>query len=125
MSATAFAPGAFYSAAFLQFGGSTGVFGRRGKGGDDAFKRRHFDDIEQRRKLRELIEAQFAEPEIQQAIAPYILPSAHPKLRPKFDWDQIAQNFESLEHFLRVFEQNKALLRKAEDDDESDLLELL
>ena len=85
------------------------------------------EELDRRQRLREAIEANFAEPQIQEAIAPYVQRSSKPVSRVNVDWDQIYANLESIEHFLRVFEQTRLEKEtsRRNQDDEDDLLELI
>lgn len=128
MLATAFLPGAFYSASFLEYAGAIGpaphVLRHRGM---PKVHKRHFEDIEERARLRAAIEANFAAPEVQEAIAPYVQRSTRTDSRINVDWDQIYANFEAIEQFLRVFEQTRLEKQawRRNQDDEDDLMELI
>ena len=118
----AFQPNAFQSNAFQEGFGSPSLAGH--KGGDDAWKKKRVDveskklefrDSDRRMRLRAAIEAQFAEPEIQQALKPYTKVPTRPWEPVKVNWEQIYANMESLERQISAVKAQRAI---QEDDEE-------
>ena len=119
----AFQPDAFQSNAFQEgFGNAVKPVGHYG--GDDAWKKKRVDveskklefrDSDRRMRLRAAIEAQFAEPEIQAAISPYVNAAKSPIQRPSINWERMYQDMEEMERQLNSIRATRDL---ADDDDE-------
>ena len=117
----AFQPTAFQSNAF-QEGFGTPSLPAGHYGGDDAWKKKRTDveskklefrDTDRRMRLRALIEEQFKEPEVSQAIARYSRPAASPLQPPVFNWGRIYQDMELLERQIASLR-----AQRIKDDDE-------
>ena len=87
-------------------------------------KRRRFDDLERRKKLRETIEAAMGEPAVREAMAPYVRQTLFHVEHPKLNWAKIYENMAQIEQNLAALQEIIEKDRSIDDDDE-DMMELI
>lgn len=82
-------------------------------------KRRRFDDLERRRRLRKTIEDLIDEPIVLVSLAPYLhKPTSAQAARPKLNWAKIYQNMGQIEENLAFLQKIVENDRSIDDDDE-------
>jgi len=87
-------------------------------------QRRRFDDLERRRRLRQIIEDLIDEPIVLVNLAPYLhRPASAQAARPKLNWAKIYQNMDEIERKLLF--SREIIEKERVDDDDEDMLGLM